>query len=108
MTEEKGKAHPKAITTPPFSSITVCWHPMQVLVSGGEISSGSAAREVVREWLYGIDWWAEGEMVANMWSVEVKLALCAGRGPAALAAGRRGMRDESAAVYCKFVTRLRS
>ena len=46
------------------------------MVSAGEFKSGSAECEVVRVWLYGIDWersCAGGEMAANMWSDKMKL-----------------------------------
>lgn len=45
-------------------------------------------------------------MVANMWSEEAKLAMCAARRPAALATGRKEKRNETAAVYCKSATEL--
>jgi hypothetical protein len=45
-------------------------------------------------------------MVANMWSEEAKQAICTARRPAALATGRTGKEDESAAVYCNSATEL--
>jgi hypothetical protein len=60
---------PNAITTPPFSSMTVRWHPGHILFSAGETGSGSREPDVVGEWAYGIDWdrlWDGGEMAASI------------------------------------------